>query len=232
MESLPAVGIFRINFDVGNIAVLWPAYLDYILPTRTPIDENPVFNSTPRWTAVQQPEFALVPRFATLDSSLPARILGELQTLLADPGAFALVGTGIWQSVIPDPLATRLDHVPNEINMAGHGFSGNSVTTDIRATVSSVAMVAVRGIVAKYNLILDSVSFGPSTQPNSWWNDWSMKCGEDVVLVGQDHSFELLREMPGLQPGLVLGSSSTQEGLPAVLVQVGSTVHPLTALKL
>jgi hypothetical protein len=226
MNSLPVVGVFSVNFNVGNIASRWPEYLDYVLPTRTPIDPNPVFNSIPRWTAVQQPESALVPKFATLDSSLPARILGELQTLLADPGAFAIVGNPVWQSVIPDPLATRLDHLPNEISMAGHGFSGNPVTTDVRATVSSVAVVAVRGIVAKYNLVLDSVSFGPSTQPNSWWNDWSMKCGEDVVVVGQDHSFESLKEMQGLQTGLVLGSSSTQEGLPAVLVQVGTIVHP------
>lgn len=51
-----------------------------------------------------------------------------------------------------------------------------------------------------------------------------MKCGEHVVLVGQDHSFDLLNDMQDLNSGLVLECSSTQEGLPAVFVQVGSNV--------
>ncbi|KAI0272960.1 hypothetical protein BGY98DRAFT_146429 [Russula aff. rugulosa BPL654] len=48
-----------------------------------------------------------------------------------------------------------------------------------------------------------------------------MKSGEHVVLVGQDHSFEVLQNMQGLQCGIALDSSSTQEGLPAVLIQIG-----------
>jgi hypothetical protein len=48
-----------------------------------------------------------------------------------------------------------------------------------------------------------------------------MKCGDHVVLVGQDHSFEALHSMQDLQSGLVLDVSRTQEDLPAVLVQVG-----------
>ncbi len=47
-----------------------------------------------------------------------------------------------------------------------------------------------------------------------------MVCGDLVVLVAQDYSHEVIRDMPGLQSGLVLQSSSTHEGLPAVLVQV------------
>jgi hypothetical protein len=108
--------------------------------------------------------------------------------------------------------------------MAGHGYSGKPVTTDLRATISGVALVALRGIAVTFNLLLDRVSSGDSTQPNSWWNDWTMKCGEHVVLVGQDHSFDLLRDMPALRSGLVLECSSTQEGLPAVFIQVGSDV--------
>jgi hypothetical protein len=105
--------------------------------------------------------------------------------------------------------------------MAGQGYSGKPVTTDIRATISGVALVALRGIAVGFDLLLDKVSSGDSTLFNSWWNDWTLKCGEHVALVGQDHSFEVLHNMRDLQSGLVLDASSTQEGLPAVLVQVG-----------
>jgi hypothetical protein len=215
MTSLP------INWNLGNIANSWSEFLDYIIPTRMPIDGNPILNSTPRWTAVQQLEVSLVPVFACLDPSIPRRILGELQALLTDPSAFAIAGSALWNSAIPDTLATRLDHLPKEIRMAGQGYSGKPVTTDIRATISGVALVALRGIAIGFNLLLDKVSCGDSTHFNLWWNDWTMRCGEHVVLVGQDHSFEVLQNMQGLQSGLALDSSSTQEGLPAVLIQVG-----------
>lgn len=216
MTSLP------INWNLGNIASSWSEYLDYIIPTRMPIDGNPNLKSTPRWTAVQELEVALlVPRFACLDPSISGRILGELQALLTDPSAFAIAGSALWNSAIPDTLATRLDHLPQEIRMAGQGYSGESVTTDIRATISGIALVALRGIAIALNLLLDKVSSGDSTQFNSWWNDWTMRCGDHVVLIGQDHSFEVLENMQGLQSGLTLDSSSTQEGLPAVLIQVG-----------
>jgi hypothetical protein len=171
----------------------------------------------------------LVPRFACLDPSLPGRIQSQLQALLTDPGAFSINGDALWHSDIPDTLATRLDYLSREISMAGHGYSGKPVTTDVRGTISGVALVALRGIAVAFNLLLDKVSSADSTQPNSWWNDWTMKCGEHVVLVGQDHSFASLYEMQGLESGLVLESSSTQEGLPAVLVQVSFNVCPLSA---
>jgi hypothetical protein len=215
MTSLP------INWNLGNIASSWSEFLDYIIPTRMPIDGNPILKSTPRWTVVQELDAALVPVFACLDPSIPGRILGELQALLTDPSAFAIAGSALWNSAIPDTLATRLDYLPKEIRMAGQGYSGKPVTTDIRATISGVALVALRGIAVGFNLLLDKVSSGDSTQFNPWWNDWTMKCGEHVVLVGQDHSFEVLQNMQGLQSGLALDSSSTQEGLPAVLIQVG-----------
>jgi hypothetical protein len=214
MTSLP------INWNLGNIASSWSEFLDYIIPTRMPIDGNPTLKSTPRWTAVQQLQVALVPVFACLEPSIPGRVLGELQALLTDPNAFGIPGPALWGSTIPDTLATRLDHLPMEIKMAGQGYSGKPVTTDIRATITGVALVALRGIALGFNLLLDKVSSGDSTQFNTWWNDWSMKCGEHVVLVGQDHSFEVLQNMQGLQSGLALDSSSTQEGLPAILIQV------------
>ena len=229
MAGVPLVGITPINWNLGNIANHWSEYLDYIIPTSMPIDENPVLKSIPRWTAVQQPEDMLVPRFACLDPSLPSRILGELQAFLTDPSAFSVAGTPLWHSDIPDTLATRLDYLPKEIKMAGHGYSGKPVTTDIRVTISGVALVALRGIAVTFELLLDRVSSGDSTQPNSWWNDWTMKCGEHMVVVGQDHPFELLHEMQDLQSGLVLESSSTQEGIPAIFVQVGLNVYPLSA---
>ena len=221
MATLPLVGIYPINWNLGNVGSRWSEFLDYIIPSRMPIDGNPILKSTPRWTAVQQPEVALVPIIAYLDPSIPGRILGELQALLTDPGAFAIARSPLWNSAIPDTLATRLDCLPKEIRMAGQGYSGKPVTTDIRATTSGVALVALRGIAIGLNLLLDKVSSGDSTQFNPWWNDWTMKCGEHVVLVGQDHSFEGLQNMQGLQFGLALDSSSTQEGLPAVLIQVG-----------
>ena len=221
MASLPLVGIHPIDWNLGNIATTWSEFLDYIIPIGMPIDGNPVLKSAPRWTAVQQLEGALVPTFACLDPSILGRILGELQALLTDPSAFAIAGPALWNSVIPDTLATRLDHLPKEIRLAGQGYSGKPVTTDIRATISGVALVALRGIALGFNLLLDKVSCGDSTQFNPWWNDWTMRCGEHVVLVGQDHSFEVIHDMQGLQPGLALDSSSTQEGLPAVLIQVG-----------
>lgn len=215
MASLP------INWNQGNIASSWAEFFRYIIPARMPIDGNPVLKSTPRWTAVQQPEVALVPIYACLDPSITNRILGELQALLTDPSAFAIAGPALWNSAITATLATRLDYLPNEIRMAGQGYSGQPVTTDIRATISGVALVALRGIALGFNLLLDRVSCGESTQFNPWWNDWTMNCGEHVVLVGQDHSFEVIQNMEGLQSGLALDSSSTQEGLPAVLIQVG-----------
>jgi hypothetical protein len=221
MASLPLVGIYPVDWNLGNIASSWSEFLDYIIPIRMPIDGNPILKSTPRWTAVQQLEVALVPTCACLDPSIPGRILGELQALLTDPSAFAIAGSALWNSAIPDTLATRLDHLPKEIRLAGQGYSGKPVTTDIRATISGVALVALRGIALGFNLLLDKVSSGDSTQFNPWWNDWTMKCGEHVVLVGQDHSFEVLQNMQGIQSGLALDSSSTQEGLPAVLIQVG-----------
>jgi len=227
MTSLPVVGIQPINWNLGNIASRWSEFLDYIIATHMPIDGNPVLKPTPRWTVVQQLEVDLVPIFACLDPSIPHRILGELQALLTDPGAFAVAGSALWNSDIPDTLATRLDYLPKEIGMAGQGFSGKSVTTDIRATISGVALVAVRGIARGLNLQLDRVSSGDSTQFNSWWNDWVMKCGDHVVLVGQDHPFEVLQNMQDLQSGLVLDSSSTQEGSSAVLIQVGCEICPL-----
>jgi hypothetical protein len=223
MASLPH-GIYPINWNLGNIGSSWSEFVDYIIPTRMPIDGNPILKSTPRWTAVQQLEGALVPVFACLDPTIPVRILGELQALLTDPSAFAIASTALWNVDIPDTLATRLDHLPKEIGMAGRGFSGKSVTTDVRATISGVALVALRGIALGLDLQLDTVSSGDSTQFNPWWNDWTMKCGEHMVLVGQDHSFEVLQNMPGLQSGIALDSSSTQEGLPAVFIQVSFSV--------
>jgi hypothetical protein len=222
MASQPLAGIYPINWNLGNIASSWSEFVDYIIPTRMPIDGNPILKSTPRWTAVQQLEATLVPVFACLDPSIPIRIMGELQALLIDPSAFAIAGSALWNSAIPDTLATRLDYLPKEIGMAGQGFSGKPVTTDIRATISGVALVAIRGIALGLNLLLDKVSCGDSTQFNPWWNDWTMKCGEHVVLVGQDHSFEVIQNMQDLQSGIALDSSSTQEGLPAVLIQVCS----------
>jgi hypothetical protein len=229
MAGVPLVGVTPINWNLGNISNRWSEYLNYNIPTHTPIDGNPALKSTPRWTAVQQPEADLVPKFACLDPTLPGRILDELQALLTNPGAFSIDGAALWHSDIPDTLATRLDYLPNEIRMAGHGYSGKPVTTDIRATVTGVAVVAVRGIAVAFNLLLDRISSTGSTQPNSWWNDWTMKCGEHTVLVGQDHSFELLRDMQGLQSGLVLEPSSTQEGLSAILIQVRTQAHPFSA---
>jgi hypothetical protein len=221
MTSLPIVGIHPIDWNLGNIASQWSEFLDYVIPARMPIDDNPISTSTPRWTALQQFEVGLVPRFACLDPSIPSRILGELQALLTDPGAFAIAGSALWNSDIPDTLATRLDYLPKEIRMAGQGYSGKSVTTDIRTTILAVVLIALRGIALPFNLLLDKVSHGDSTEFNSWGNDWTLKCGEHVALVGQDHSFEVLHNMQGLQSGLVLDASSTQEGLTAVLVQLG-----------
>jgi len=204
-----------IDFNRGNIANPWSEYLEYIIATSMPIDENPLLKSVPpRWTTVQQPEATLVPRFACLDPSLPGRIMGGLQALLTNPSP-------LWDSPIPDTLATRLDLLSGAIGMAGVGLTGKSVTTTIRVTISDVALVALRGIAVALDLTLDRDSSGDSTQPNSWWNDWTIKYGEHVALIGQDHSFELLRDMQDLQSGLVLESSSTREGLPAVFIQVG-----------
>jgi hypothetical protein len=210
-----------IDWNTGNIANPWFKYLEYIIITPMPIDENPVLKFPPRWTAVQQPEAMLVPRFACLDPSLPGRILDELQALLTDPSAFSIASNPLWNSDIPDTLATSLDHLSEAIGMAGHGLTGKPVTTTIRVTILEVALVALRGIAVAFDLLLDRDSSGDSTQPNSWWNDWTIKYGEHVALVGQDHSFELLRDMQDLQSGLVLEASSTQEGFPAVFVQVG-----------
>lgn len=222
MASLfPGIYPGPINWNQGNIASSWSEFVDYIIPTRMPVDDNPILKSTPRWTAVQQFEEALVPVFACLDPTIPDRILGELQALLTDPTAFAIASSALWNEDIPDTLATRLDFLPKEIRMAGQGYSGMTVTTDVRTTISGVSLVALRGLSLGFNLQLDKVSSGDSTQFNPWWNDWTMNCGEHVVLVGQDHSFEVIQYMQGLQGGIALDSSSTQEGLPAVLIQVG-----------
>ncbi len=220
MAGIPLPGVTPENWNEGNISKPWSEFIDYIIPTRMPIDGDPVLKSTPRWTAVLQPEPTLVPRFARLEPSFPDRLLGALPGLLASPGAFSFTGVPLWISDIPDTLATFLDYLPKEIGMAGRGYSGRAVTTDVRVTIAGVAPVAVRGLALAFNLLLDSVTSTNSHQPNSWRNDWSMVCGNRVVLVGQDYSHEVICDMPGIQSGLVLQSSSTHEGLPAVLVQV------------
>ena len=214
----------RIDWNTGNIAKPWSKYLQYIIRTSMPIDRNPLLNSIPRWTAVQQPGAMLVPKFVCLDPSLPGRVLGEMQAFLTNPSAFSITGNPLWNSDIPDTLATSLDHLSEAIGMAGTGLTGKPVTTTIRVTISKVALVALRGIAVAFDLLLDRDSSGESTQPNSWWNDWTINYGEHVALIGQDHSFELLRDMQDLQSGLILESSSTQEGLPAVFVQVSTNL--------
>ena len=216
--SLPAA--IPENWNEGNISKPWSQFIDYIVPTRMPIDEDPFFKSTPRWTAVLQPEPTLAPRFARLESSLPDRLLGALQGLLANPGTYSFTGAPLWVSDIPDTLATCLDHLPREIGVASRGFSGMAVTVDVRGSISRAAFVAVRDLADSYHQRLDKVTFTSSHQPNSWRNDWSVMCGDRAVLVGQDYHHEVIRDMPGLQSGLVLQSSSTHEGLPAILVQV------------
>lgn len=176
-----------------------------------------------------QPEPTLAPRFARLEPSLPIRILGALPGLLANPSAFSFTGDPLWTSDIPDTLATLLDYLPREIGMAGIGYSGMNVITDVRMTIAGVASVAVRGLATAFNWLIDRVTFANSHQPNSWRNDWSMVSGDRVVLVGQDYHYEVIRDMPGLQGGLVLQSSSTHEGLPAALVQVCSCICPSLA---
>jgi len=220
MAGVPLPGVIPENWNEGNISIPWSEFIDYIIPTRMPIDEDPFLKSTPRWTAVLLPEPTLVPRFAHLEPSLPDRLLGALPGLLASPGAASLTGAPLWTSDIPDTLATFLDYLPKEIGMAGGGYSGRAVTTDVRVTIAGVAPVAVRGLAGAFNTVIDRVTFANSHHPNSWRNDWSMVCGDLVVLVAQDYSHEVIRDMPGLQSGLVLQSSSTHEGLPAVLVQV------------
>ncbi|KAH9057435.1 hypothetical protein EDB87DRAFT_1686276 [Lactarius vividus] len=221
MAGIPLPAVTPENWNEGNISKPWSQFIDYTIPTRMPIDGDPVLKSTPRWTAVLQPEPTLVPRFARLELSLPDRLLGALPGFLASPGAFSFTGAPLWTSDIPDNLATCLDYLPKEIGMAGRGYSGMTVTTDVRVTIGGVAFVAVRGLTHAFNLVLDKVTFTNPRQPNSWRNDWSTMCGDYAVLVGQDYSHEVIRDMPGLQSGLVLQSSSTHEGLPAVLVQIG-----------
>lgn len=221
--SLPPVGpVLPENWNEGNISKPWSQFVDYVLPTRMPIEADPVFKSTPRWTAVLQPEPTLAPRLARLEPSLPDRILGALQGLLANPGTFTFTGAplSLLASDITDTLATRLDHLPRAIGMAGHGYSGAALTTDVRRAIAGVALVAVRSLELVLHLHLESATVSSSQQPNSWRNDWSMVCGDRVVLVGQDYHHEVIRDMPDIQSGLVLQSSSTHEGLPAILVQV------------
>ncbi|KAF8270655.1 hypothetical protein EI94DRAFT_1722215, partial [Lactarius quietus] len=105
--------------------------------------------------------------------------------------------------------------------MAGRGYSGKTVTTDVRATIAGAVHVVVQGLAVAFHRFFDTVTIASSHQPNSWRNDWSMVCGERVVLVAQDYCHEMIRDMHGLQSGLVLQSSSTHEGLPAILVQIG-----------
>ena len=208
------------NWTEGNISKPWSQFIDYLIPTRMPIDEDPVLKSAPRWTAVLQPGPTLAPRFARLELSLPDRILGALPGLLANPGAFSFTGAPLWSSDIPDNLATHLDCLPTQIGMAGRGYSGKTATTDVRMTVAGAVSIAVRGLARAFSLLPDTVTVTNSHQPNSWRNDWSMVSGDRMVLVGQDCSYEIICDMPGLQSGLALQSSSTHEGLPAVLVQV------------
>lgn len=221
MAGISLPGITPENWNEGNISKPWSQFVDYIIPTRMPIDEGLVSGSTPRWTAVLQPEPTLAPSFARLEASLPDRLLGVLPGLLAHPGAFSFTGAPLWTSDIPDTLATRLDFLPMEIGMAGRGYSGVALTTDVRVTIAGVAPLAVRGLAHAFNSRYDGVTFSNSHHPNSWRNDWSMVCDDRVVLVGQDHSHDVIHDMPGLESGLVLQSSSTHEGLPAVLVQLG-----------
>lgn len=209
------------NWNEGNISKPWSQFIDYIISTRMPIDEDPVLASTPRWTAVLQPDTTLAPRFARLETSLPNRILGTLPGLLASPGAFSFTGAPLWTSEIPDTVATRLDSLPTEIGMAGRDISGKGVTTNVRVNIAGTAVVAARGLEHAFNTVLDRITVTSSHQPNSWRNDWSMVCGERVLSVGQDYHHEIIRDMPDLQSGLVLQSSSTHEGLPAILVQIG-----------
>lgn len=221
MAGIPLPAVTPENWNEGNISKPWSQFIDYTIPTCMPIDGDPVLRSTPRWTAVLQPEPTLAPRCARLEPSLPDRLLGALPGFLASPGAFSFTGAPLWTSDIPDNLATCLDYLPKEIGMAGRGYSGMTVTTDVRVTIGGVAFVAVRGLTRAFNLVLDKVTFTNPRQPNSWRNDWSTVCGDYAVLVGQDYSHEVIRDMPDLQSGLVLQSSSTHEGLPAVLVQIG-----------
>jgi len=104
--------------------------------------------------------------------------------------------------------------------MAGQGFSGKAVTTDVRAAIAGVALAAVRGLAVAFNFALERISINNLNQPNSLRNDWSIVYGDSVVLIGQDHSPEVIRHMPDLESGIVLQSFSTHEGLPAILVQV------------
>ncbi|KAI0262308.1 hypothetical protein BC834DRAFT_972100 [Gloeopeniophorella convolvens] len=227
MAALP-VGTISINWNIGNISNHWSDFLDYIIPTHTPIDASQTSQSSPfRWTAVQQPEPTWVPRFARLDPSLPDRVLAALNAFLTDPAAFGIDAPPLLQSDISDTLATRLDFLPRELKLAGRDYSGQSVTADVRTTITGVALVAMRGIARTLNLVDNKVVIGESTQPNSWSNDWTMKSDSHFVpdghfvLVGQDHSFDTLRNMKCLQSGLVLDSTSTQEGLGAILIQLG-----------
>ena len=208
------------NWNEGNLSNPWSQYIDYIISTRMPIDEDLVLRSAPRWTAVLQPDPNFAPRFARLEPSLPNRILSTLPGLLASPGAFSLTGAPLWTSDIPDTVATCLDYFPTQIGMAGRDYSGKGITTAVRVNIAGAAIVAVRGLAHAFNWVLDRTTIISSHQPNSWRNDWSIVCGERVLLVGQDYSPEIIREMSDLQSDLVLQSSSTHEGLPAILVQV------------
>jgi hypothetical protein len=219
-NAIPLPALIPENWNEGNISKPWSQFINYIVPTRMPIDEDPGFKSTPRWTAVLQPGPTLAPRFARLEPSLTDRLLSAMQNLLANPGAFSFTGAPLWTSDIPDTLATLLDYLPREIWMAGRGYSGKAVTINVRGTIGGVVFAAVRGLAGAFNWPLDRVTFTRSHHPNSWRNDWSMACGDRVVLVGQDYHHEVIRDMPGLQSGLVLQSSTTHEGHPAALVQV------------
>jgi hypothetical protein len=218
MILLPAV--LPENWNEGNISKPWSQFIDYIISTRMPIDEDPILRSAPRWTAVFQPDPTFAPRFACLEPSLPNRILGTLPGLLASPGAFSFTGAPLWTSDIPDTVATQLDYLPTQIGLACRAYSGKGVTTDVRMNIAGVAIVAARGLEHAFNTVIDRITVTSSHQPNSWRNDWSMMCGERLLLVGQDYHHEIIRDMPDLQSGLVLQCSSTHEGLPAILVQV------------
>ena len=166
-----ATTIIPENWNEGNISKPWSQFIDYIIPTRMPTDEDPVLKSTPRWTAVLQPKPTLAPRFARLEPSFPNRLLGALSGLLASPGAFSFTGDPLWTSDIPDTVATDLDYLPMRIGMAGRGYSGKNVTTDVRVAIASAAIISARDLAHTLYMIRETVTITSSHQPNSWRNE-------------------------------------------------------------
>ena len=162
---LPQTGVSPEIWNESNISKPWSQFIDYIIPPRMPTDEGPVLKSTPRWTAVLQPMPTLAPRFARLEPSIPDRLLGALSGLLASPGAFSLTGAPLWTSEIPDNVATDLDYLPTRIGMAGRGYSGKDVTTDIRVAIASAAIISARDLAHTLYMIRETVTITSSHQP-------------------------------------------------------------------